>query len=150
MPRFAEPPCAQQQLVALSRPVENSHDHGLGRGLISSQPDAYGGKLDESEVVVGALLVTRGYGAEVLQLVEEALGQVAEAIQEGTKGRRVAAIGFRGNVGPRAAFGDLGAKAGLFNALDIEWLRRGESEGPQGWFIRQVSGRWWIPCRCDV
>ena len=57
-----------------------------GHRLIMAQPDADGGELDEGEIVGGVLLVPGGDGAEVLELVEEALDEVPVAVQEGAEG----------------------------------------------------------------
>ena len=58
----------------------------LGHQLISAHPDACGGELDEGEVVGVVLFVAGGDGAEVLELVEEALDEVAVAVEEGAEG----------------------------------------------------------------
>ena len=46
-----------------------------------------------------------GNGSEMLELVEETLDEVPEAIQESTEGRDVDASGHRFDVGPCPAFG---------------------------------------------
>ena len=66
---------------------------GLGHRLISSHPDSGGGEFDEGEVVGVVLFVAGGDGPEVLELVEEALDEVAVAIEEGAEGRDVGATG---------------------------------------------------------
>ena len=48
----------------------------LGRGLISAQPKADRGKLDEGEVIGGELVIAGGDAPALLDLVEEPLDQV--------------------------------------------------------------------------
>src|SRR6202035_2522417 len=53
----------------------------LGRRLISSEPQPHRGELDHGEEVGGELVVASSDAAEVLQLREEALDQVALAVE---------------------------------------------------------------------
>jgi hypothetical protein len=50
-----------------------------------SQPDADSRELDESKIVCGVLLVSGCDGAEMLELVEEALHEVPIAHRKGLK-----------------------------------------------------------------
>ena len=53
----------------------------LGRRLISSEPQPHRGELDHGEEVGGELVVAGSDAAEVLQLREKALDQVALAVE---------------------------------------------------------------------
>src|SRR5262249_29175987 len=55
--------------------------YGLGRGLINAQPQPYGCKLDECEVVGSELVVAGCHTPTVLDLVEEPLDQVASTVK---------------------------------------------------------------------
>lgn len=79
---------------------------GLGRELISSQPDPDGCELDTGVVVFRVLVVADRDSPEVLDLVEEALDETAVAVQEGAEGRDVLAVGRRPDVGPGALLGE--------------------------------------------
>ncbi len=70
-----------------------------------SQPYPDGSELDRSEVVVAALVVARGDGAEMLEFAEEALDEVAIAIEERTEGRMFTrpGIGLTQAQAPRSA-----------------------------------------------
>ena len=65
---------------------------GLGRRLISSQPDTNGRELDHGHVIRGQLVVARGDAAEVFDLVEEALHEVARLVEIGAEADRVLAV----------------------------------------------------------
>ena len=56
----------------------------LGRGLISTQPDADCGDFDHGEVVGGELFVARRDTPELLEFVEESLGRPIPAASGGT------------------------------------------------------------------
>ena len=56
------------------------HNKRLGRGLIMSDGDADGGKSDGREEVSGELVIAGGNAAQMLELVEEALDEVALSI----------------------------------------------------------------------
>ncbi len=64
----------------------------LGRRLINSQPDANGRELDHGHVIGGELVVAGGDPAEVFDLVEEALDEVARLVEMGAKADRVLAV----------------------------------------------------------
>jgi 8-hydroxy-5-deazaflavin:NADPH oxidoreductase len=53
----------------------------LGRGLINAQPQPYGCKLDECEVVGSELVVAGCHTPTVLDLVEEPLDQVTSTVK---------------------------------------------------------------------
>ena len=55
--------------------------------------------MDHSEEVGGELVVARGYTAEVLQLGEEALDEVAFTVESLAEARFPATIAFRRDVG---------------------------------------------------
>src|SRR6516225_11558808 len=69
-----------------------------------SHPDACGGELDECEVVGIVLFEARGNGSEVFELVEEALDEVSETIEEMTEGWKVDPPRQGFDVGPSATF----------------------------------------------
>src|SRR5258705_1833481 len=50
-----------------------------------SHPDTCRGKLDEREIVGVVLCEARGDSSEVLELVEEALHEIAEAVEKGAE-----------------------------------------------------------------
>ena len=54
--------------------------------IISAEPDAGSGELDQAEVAAVMLLVPGRDGPEVLEPVEETLDEVPVAVQEGAKG----------------------------------------------------------------
>ena len=58
----------------------------LGRGLISTQPDADCGDFDHGEVVSGELFVARCDAPELFEFVEEALDPVAHAVEIAAEG----------------------------------------------------------------
>ena len=74
----------------------------LGRGLISPQPKANRGKLDEGEVIDSEFVIAGGDAAALLDLVEEPLDQVTCPVQMGTEADGVLAVHFGGYVGPSA------------------------------------------------
>jgi len=57
-----------------------------------SHPDSHRSHFDESEIVGVVLFETCGDGSEVLQLIEETLNEVAEAVEEGAERRDVDAV----------------------------------------------------------
>ena len=63
-----------------------------GRGLIKTQPQAYGRKLDECKIVGGELIVAGCHTSIVLDLVEEPLDQVASAVEIRAEADRIATI----------------------------------------------------------
>ena len=67
----------------------------LGRGLISTQPNADGCELDEGQVVGCQLVISGRDTPTLLDLVEEPFDQVACAIQIRAEADRVFAISFR-------------------------------------------------------
>ena len=92
------------------RSVNVEHGRYLARHIRSpthkSQPDAGGGELDEREVVGVVLFEASGDSSEVLNLVEEALDEIAEAMKETTEGGDVDAPGHWFDIGPGSASGD--------------------------------------------
>ena len=54
---------------------------GLGRGLISTQPDADCGDFDHGEVVGGEFFVARCDAPELFEFVEETLDPVAQTVE---------------------------------------------------------------------
>ena len=71
-----------------------------------AHPDPCGCELDEGEVVFRVLLEARGDGAEVLELVEEALDEVALAVEEGAERRAPLTVRHRLDASPGAARGE--------------------------------------------
>ena len=53
----------------------------LGRGLINAQPQPYGRKLNECEVVGCEFVVSGCHPPTVLDLIEESLDQVARLVK---------------------------------------------------------------------
>ena len=62
--------------------------------MSSVEEDDSGCELDAGEEISGELVVTRGYAAEVLELVEEALDEVALAIEREIAGAEALAVGL--------------------------------------------------------
>lgn len=65
--------------------------HPLGHRLINTKPDFDGCEFDQGKVVFGVLFEAGGDGSEVLEFVEEALDEIALAIEVGAEGRDVLA-----------------------------------------------------------
>jgi len=78
----------------------------LGRRLISPEPQAHRGELDHGEEVGGELVVAGGDPAEVLQLGEEALDEVALAVEALAEAWLPAPVALRRDVGCGALFLD--------------------------------------------
>src|ERR1051326_4342818 len=76
-----------------------------------AHPDTSGGELDDGKVVGVVLFEACSDGSEMLELVEEALDEIAVAIEEGAEGRDVDAPRHGLDVGPRAALGQAGAQS---------------------------------------
>jgi hypothetical protein len=57
----------------------------LGRGLISTQPNAYGCELNEGQMIGCQLVISCRDTPTLLDLVEEPFDQVARAVQYGLK-----------------------------------------------------------------
>ena len=72
----------------------------LGRGLISTQPNADGCELDEGQIVDREFVISGRDATALLNLVEEPFDQVARAIQIRAEADRVFTISFRRNVRP--------------------------------------------------
>ena len=87
-----------------AKPASTFADHALGT-THKPHPDSRGGQFDEGEIVGVVLFEACGNGAEVLQLVEETLDEIAEAIEEGAERRNVETSGHRLDIGPGAALG---------------------------------------------
>ena len=62
--------------------------------MSSVEEDDSGCELDAGEEISGELVVTRGYAAEVLELVEEALDEVALALEREIAGAEALAVGL--------------------------------------------------------
>ena len=74
----------------------------LGRGLISPQPKANRGTLDEGEVVDSEPVIAGGDAAALLDLVEKPLDQITRPVEMGAEADGVLAVHLRGYVGPSA------------------------------------------------
>src|SRR5262245_31578760 len=74
----------------------------LGHRLIEPHPNSGGGEFDESEIIGVILFEPRCDGPEMLQFAEEALDQIAIAVEEGAEGRDLHAPGHGLDVGPSA------------------------------------------------
>ena len=74
------------------------------------QPDSDGGELDQGEIVYVVLFVARSDGSEVLQLVEEPLDQVTEAVEILAEGWDVDPSWVGLDVGPGSALSHGGAE----------------------------------------
>src|SRR5271155_173045 len=72
----------------------------LGHRLIRAHPNSGGCEFDESEVVGVMLFEASGDGTEMLKLVEEALDQIAIAIEKGAESGDAHAAGHWFDVGP--------------------------------------------------
>ena len=77
----------------------------LGYRLIKSHPDSGRGDFDESKIIGVVLFETCGDGTEVLELIEETLNEVAEAVEEGAERRDINASWHRLDIGPATASG---------------------------------------------
>jgi hypothetical protein len=64
----------------------------LGRGLISTQPNADGCELDEGQIIGCQLVISSRDTPTLLDLVEEPFDQVARAVQVRAEADRVPAI----------------------------------------------------------
>ena len=71
-----------------------------------SEPEASGSEGDCREEVSGELVVACGDAAEVFELVEEALDEIALAIEFGIDGTLDLAVALGRDVRPRAVLGD--------------------------------------------
>jgi hypothetical protein len=77
----------------------------LGRGLINTQPQTYGRKLDEREIVGRQLIVAGCHTPTVLDFAEEPFDQVTGTVEIGAEADRLLAIASRRNIGPDALLG---------------------------------------------
>src|SRR5258705_2303031 len=92
-----------------------------------SHPDAGRGKLDEREIVGVVLFEARGDSSEVLELVEEALHEIAEAVEKGAESWPVHAPGHGLDVGPGATLGHARAqRVAVIGAVGEQDLARTE------------------------
>ncbi len=66
-------------------------------------PEAEGSENDGGEEVSGELVITGGDGTEVFELVEEALDEVALAVEGGVDRAADADVALAGDMGSRAA-----------------------------------------------
>jgi hypothetical protein len=73
-----------------------------------AQPDADGCELDGCEEVVVSFVMARCHGLELFEFAEEALDEVAVAIEEGADDGAALAISHRLDVGPDTTLGQLG------------------------------------------
>src|SRR5579859_8256217 len=78
----------------------------LGRGLIMPDPEPNGSQGNGREEVSCELVVARGDAPEVLELVEEALDEVALTVELGIDGAHDLHIALRWDVGGGAAGGE--------------------------------------------
>src|SRR6266851_3035326 len=81
----------------------------LGRGLINAQPQTYGRKLDEREVVGRQLVVAGCHTPTVLDFVEEPFDQVTGTVEIRAEADRLLAIASWRNIGPDAPLGGKGS-----------------------------------------
>ena len=75
----------------------------LGHRLIKSHPNTDGGKFDRSEIVLWQFVISGSDGPEVFEFVEEALDEIAMAVEQRAEGRGVQPVRHRLDVGPSAA-----------------------------------------------
>src|SRR4029077_5084428 len=87
---------------ATSGGVSKSAKVVLGRGLINAQPQAYGRKLDECEVVGCELVVAGCHTPTVLDLIEEPLDQVSRPVEIRAEAKSLCPISFRRDIRPSA------------------------------------------------
>src|SRR5215212_8687590 len=87
--------CASSRTLRFQVPIRRSRSP-----THKPHPDLESGELDEGEIIGVVLLEASGDGSEVLELVEEALDEVAVAVQEWAEGRNVDAPWHRFDVGP--------------------------------------------------
>src|SRR5258705_10373146 len=95
-----------------------------------SHPDTGRGKLDEREIVGVVLFEARGDSSKVLELVEEALHEIAQVVEKGAESWPVHAPGYGLDVGPGAALGHARAQGvAVIGAVAEQDLAR--TEGAQ-------------------
>src|SRR4249920_4192912 len=79
--------------------------------MSSVEQDHDAGELDPAEEISGELVVACGDGAEMCEFVEEALDEIALAIEREVATARRLPVGFRrnhrGNVAPRTGTGGM-------------------------------------------
>ena len=90
--------------------LARSAECGLGRRLISLDPDACGKVLDGGEVGVGSLVVAGGEASGMLELSEEALDEVAGTVELAAEGEYLLTVAPGGNVCGGALRRDLPAE----------------------------------------
>src|SRR5882672_4646632 len=117
-------------LVAPMTKLSRTTFISLGHRLIKAHPNSDRGELYASEIVVVAFVVSGGDGAEVLEFVEEALDQIASAIEPLVKGRKVHPVRHQFDIGSRAARGEvLTQRVGIIGAVTQQNVA--EAEGAQ-------------------
>jgi hypothetical protein len=116
----------------------------LGRRLISSEPQPHRGELDHGEEVGGELVVAGSDAAEVLQLREEALDQVALAVEALAEAGFPAPVALGRDVGRGALVLDQ-----LADAIGVVGLIR-QHDGSRDEMVEQRVGDlpvMRLPCR---
>src|SRR5262249_20523716 len=109
-------------------PNDWSGSTALGHRLIRAHPNSGGRELDEGEVVGVMLFEPRCDGAEMLEFAEEALDQIAIAVEEGAEGRDPHATSHGLDVGPCTVAGDVLAEGvAVVGAIGQEDLARPEA-----------------------
>jgi len=111
----------------------------LGRGLISSGPETCRGESDGSQEVASELVEASGDASEMLEFAEEALDQIALAVDASVDGSMDETLACRWDVGPGAAGSDqLEQRVGIITAVgdDVAALQAGQ----QVWRRAQVVG----------
>jgi hypothetical protein len=106
----------------------------LGRRLISSEPQPHRGELDHVEEVGGELVVAGSDAAEVLQLREEALDQVALAVETLAEAGFPAPVALARDVGRGALVLDQ-----LADAIGVVGLIR-QHDGSRDEMVEQCVG----------
>ena len=115
-----------------------------------SDSDADGGKGDSGQEVSGELVVTRGDAAHVLELVEEALNEVALSIAVEIDGSHHPDVTLAGDVGRRSPGGEeIDDRAGAVAAVGDRLAGRSQTgdELRQGGFVGGLPRRQQQPNR---
>jgi hypothetical protein len=93
-----------------------------------AHPDSRGGEFDECKIVGVVFFEARGDSPEMFELVEEALDEIAQAIEVGAENRDIDAPRHRLDVGPCAAVGQgLAEGVAVIGAVGEQGLARADA-----------------------
>ena len=106
-------------------------------------PEAKGSESDGGEEVSGELVITGSDGTEVFERVEEALDEVALAVEGGVDRAADANVALAGDMGPRAAgLDEVDDGPGVVAAVgdDIAGKRQAVEQHRRGGFVGGLAG----------